>query len=130
MIAPEYSASNTTSTARNRRRSSTRSIVRPARTYQTPSALQASPRALKAQRAGAASIQIHAVRPSATIVSHATACHHDGLKSSSNSDAANRQNTSGLPMPNMRSGSSESGGTGAKNEAETMVEAAAPAAKK
>ena len=26
-----------------------------------------------------------------------------------------------LPMPSMRSGSSESGGTGAKNDAETMV---------
>src|ERR1700691_5033677 len=130
MNASEESARNTTSAARNRRRSSTRSIVRPASTYQTPSALQASPNALKAQRAGAASIHRQATRPHATIASHASACHHDGLKSSSNSDAANRQNTRGLPMPNMRSGSSESGGTGAKNEAETMVEAAAPAAKK
>src|SRR5579871_4503717 len=110
----------TTSTARNRRRSSTRSSDRPASAYHAPTALQASPIVEKAMRAGGVPIQKHAA-PVATTASHASACHHDGLKSSSNSAAANRQKTTGLPIATTRSGRSQMGKPLANSEAETTA---------
>src|SRR6516164_5817284 len=97
MIATEYSATTITSTARNLRRSSTRSVARPASTYQTPMTLQASPNALQIQRNCGAPVDNPSI-PIVTSDSHASACHHDGLKSSSNRDAANSQKTTGFPM--------------------------------
>ena len=61
---------------------------------------------LQTQRASAT--PVHRLKtPNATTASHAAACRHDGLKSSSNKAAANRQNTTGLPMAMTRRGNSQ-----------------------